>query len=61
MKRKFDEIMLDTHEEEENDAEPSPLNDIEDWTFVDDGEKGQDTPLIERFWQLLEAAGYECW
>ena len=61
MKRKFDEIGFDTHEEGENDTEQVPLNEIEDWTIVDNGEEGQDTPLIERFWQLLETAGYECW
>ena len=61
MKRKFDKIGSDTHEDGENDSEQVPLNGIEDCVIVDNGEEGQDTPLIERFWQLLEAAGYECW
>ena len=61
MKRKFDKIGVDTHEEGENDSEQVPLNEIEVCTIVGNGEEGHNTPLIERFWQLLEAAGYERW
>ena len=61
MKRKFEEIGLETHEEREEDIDQSPLTEAEDWTIVDNEEEDQETPLIEKFWQLLETAGYECW
>lgn len=37
------------------------LIEIEDQPIGNNEEGDQEVPLIERFWQLMAIAGYECW
>ena len=52
---------METPELKENDTPQAPLEEVEECTIVDKEVEAQETPLIEKFWQLLETAGYECW
>lgn len=61
MKRKFEEIGCDTREEREAGIEQPSLIEIEDHTIGANEEGDHEVPLIERFWQLLATADYDCW
>ena len=61
VKRKFEEISVETSRVKGNDPQQVSVEEGEDCTLGGEEVAAQDTPLIERFWQLLEAAGYEYW
>ena len=61
VKRKFEEIWVEEPEVREADIDPGSAEVVEDCTIVADEVAAQEVPAIEKFWQLLEAAGYECW
>ena len=61
VKRKFADIGVEQPEVEEIDIDSASAEVVKDSNQVTDELAAPEVPLIEKFWQLLEAAGYECW
>ena len=61
VKHKFQEIGVEQPEAEETNIESASAEVVNDFNLVTDRVAAPEVPLIEKFWQLLETTGYECW